>query len=40
MEPALDNLMLKIKAIVQGPNAELLRQLVEVLYERERPQEQ
>ena len=34
MEPALDDLMIKIKAIAQGPNAELLRKLVDVLYEQ------
>ena len=33
MEPALDDLMIKIKAITQGPNAELLCKLVDVLYE-------
>ena len=33
MEPALDDLMIKIKAIAQGPNAEMLRKLVDVLYE-------
>ena len=32
MEPAIDELMVKIKAIAQGPNAELLRKLVDVLY--------
>ncbi len=40
MEPAIDDLMNKIKAIAQGPHAELLRQLVDVLYEREQPQEE
>jgi hypothetical protein len=34
MEPAIDDLMVKIKAIAQGPNAELLRKLVDVLYEQ------
>ena len=34
MEPALDDLLLKIKAISQGPNAELLHKLVDVLYEQ------
>ena len=34
MEPAIDDLMSKIKAIAQGPNAELLRKLVDVLYEQ------
>ena len=33
METAIDDLMVKIKAITQGPNAELLRKLVDVLYE-------
>ena len=33
MEPALDDLIVKIKAIAQGPNAELLSKLVDVLYE-------
>jgi hypothetical protein len=33
MEPALDDLLIKIKAIAQGPNAEMLRKLVDVLYE-------
>jgi hypothetical protein len=32
MEPSLDDLIIKIKAIAQGPNAELLRKLVDVLY--------
>ncbi len=35
MQPAINDLMNKIKAIAQGPNAELLRKLVDVLYERE-----
>jgi hypothetical protein len=34
MEPALNDLMIKIKAIAQGPNAEMLRKLVDVLYEQ------
>ena len=34
MEPAIDDLMDKIKAIAQGPNAELLRKLVDVFYEQ------
>jgi hypothetical protein len=33
MQPPLEDLILKIKAIAQGPNAELLRKLVDVLYE-------
>ena len=40
MEPASDDLLTKIKAIAQGPNAELLRKLVDVLYEREHPQDE
>ncbi len=40
MEPAIDELMNKIKAIAQGPHADLLRQLVDVLYERKQPQEE
>ena len=40
MEPAIDDLMVKIKAIAQGPNAELLRKLVDLLYERIQPQEE
>jgi len=39
MEPAIDELMNKIKAIAQGPNAGLLRKLIDLLYEREQPQE-
>jgi len=34
MKPAIDDLMSKIRAIAQGPNAELLRKLVDVLYEQ------
>ena len=34
MEPAIDDLMNKIKAIAQGPNADLLRKLVDVLHEQ------
>jgi len=40
MEPAIDDLLVKIKTIAQGPNAELLCKLVDVLYEREQPQEE
>ena len=40
MEPANDDLMVKIKTIAQGPHADLLRQLVDVLYEREQHQEE
>ncbi len=39
MEPAIDDLINKIKAIAQGPNAELLRKLVDALYKREPVQE-
>lgn len=35
MEPTLDDLIVKIKVIAQGPNAELLSKFVDVLYERE-----
>jgi hypothetical protein len=34
MENLTDDLIVKVKAISQGPNAELLRKLVEVLYEQ------
>jgi hypothetical protein len=34
MENLTDDLMVKVKVISQGPNAELLRKLVEVLYEQ------
>ncbi len=40
MEPALDNLLIKIKTIARGPNAELLRKLVDVLYEQAERQEE
>ena len=40
MEPAIDDLMDKIKAIAQGPNAELLRKLVDVLYEQAKQREE
>jgi len=40
MEPVIDDLMNKIKAISQGPNAELLRKLIDLLYEREQPQQE
>lgn len=39
MEPPIDDLMNKIKAISQGRNAELLRKLVDVLYEQSEPRE-
>ncbi len=38
METTIDDLMVKVKAIAQGPNAELLHKLVDVLYEREQEQ--
>ena len=34
MENLTDDLISKVKVIAQGPNAELLRKLVEVLYEQ------
>lgn len=40
MKPAVDDLMDKIKAIAQGPNAELLRKLVDVLYEQAEQREE
>jgi hypothetical protein len=40
METAIDDLIAKIKAIAQGPNADLLHKLIDLLYEREQPQEQ
>jgi len=40
MEPAIDDLMTKIKAIAQGPNAELLRKLVDLLYEQSERREE
>ena len=40
MEPAIDDLMSKIRAIAQGPNAELLRKLVDVLYEQAKQKEE
>jgi hypothetical protein len=39
MEPAIDDLMVKINAIARGPNAELFRKLVDVLYEQSERQE-
>jgi predicted transcriptional regulator len=35
METAIDDLVVKIKAIAQGPNADLLLRLVDMLYEQE-----
>lgn len=40
METAIDDLMAKIKAIAQGPNAKLLRKLVDVLYEQAEQREE
>ena len=40
MEPAIDDLMNKIKAIAQGPNAELLQKLVDVLYQQTEQREE
>ena len=40
METAIDDLVVKVKAIAQGPNADLLLRLVDMLYEREKVQEQ
>ena len=40
MEPGIDELMNKIKAIAQGPHADLLRKLVDVLYEQSERQEE
>ena len=35
METGIEDLIGKVKTIAQGTNAELLRQLVDILYERE-----
>ena len=40
MEIAIDDLIVKIKAIAQGPNAELLQKLIDVLYEQSAPREE
>jgi hypothetical protein len=40
METAIDDLVVKVKSIAQGPNADLLLRLVDMLYEREKVQEQ
>jgi hypothetical protein len=40
MEPAIEDLMVKIKAIAQGPNAELFIKLVDLLYEHSGRQEE
>jgi hypothetical protein len=39
METSIADLMVKVEAIAQGPNAELLSKLVDILYEREQLQE-
>jgi len=40
METAIDDLVVKVKAIAQGPNADLLLRLVDMLYEHEKVKEQ
>ncbi len=40
MEPAIADLLVKIKAIAQGPNAELFRKLVDLLYEQSERQDE
>jgi len=40
MKPAIDDLLNKIKAIAQGPNAALLRKLVDILYEQSERREE
>jgi predicted transcriptional regulator len=40
MEAAIDDLMNKVKAIAQGPNADLLRKLVDVLYQQAEQREE
>lgn len=40
MESAMDDLMVKVKAIAEGPNAALFRKLVDVLYEESDRQEE
>ncbi len=40
MEAAIDDLMNKVKAIAQGPNAELLQKLVDVLYQQTEQREE
>jgi hypothetical protein len=40
METATDDLLDKIKVITQGPNAELFRKLVDLLYEQSGQQEE
>ncbi len=38
MEAAIDDLLVKVKAIAQGANADLLHKLIDLLYEREQKQ--
>jgi hypothetical protein len=40
MEAAIEDLMAKVRVIVQGPNADLLLRLVDMLYERAIAQEE
>jgi len=40
MEPGIEDLLAKVKTIAQGPNAELFRRLVDVLYEQSGRQEE
>jgi predicted transcriptional regulator len=40
MQAPLDDLLAKVKAIAQGPHADLLRKLVDLLYEREDSQQE
>ncbi|AEB09516.1 hypothetical protein [Desulfobacca acetoxidans] len=34
MEPILDDLLFKVKTIIHGPDADLLKVIVDMLYER------
>ena len=40
MDVAIDELIDKIKAISRGPNADLLRKFIDILYERGQLQEE
>jgi hypothetical protein len=40
METANTDLLVKVKAIAQGPNGDLLRKIVDVLYEQGTPREE
>jgi hypothetical protein len=40
MESALDDLLARVKVIARGPNAVLLRKLVDVLYEQSERREE